>query len=1078
MRNVYILSALLIFLSGNIFGQAPSTQATSLAINNLSQTEFDISWVRGDGGNCIVMAFEGSLSLPTVVDGTTYTADVNFADGSECGTGWYCVYNGTGTSVTLTGLTANTHYIIYVYEYNGASGSEEYLATLGASNQANSYTLPSVFDVTGGGSYCEGISPTDVDVSLSGSETGVTYQLFKGGVAEGSPVNGTASALLWEDLSAGTYTVEASNIDGTETMNGNAVVTENSLPIVSASSNSPVCEDLSLTLTGGPGGMATYAWTGPDSYSDNTQSPTVSSSATNAMAGTYTLVVTDGNGCTNSGTTDVTVNSLPSATASSNSPACEGSSLTLTGGPGGMATYAWTGPDSYSDNTQNPTVSSSATNAMAGTYTLVVTDGNGCANSATASVIVYSVPSVTATNNSPVCEGSSLILIGNSGAVTSYAWSGPNGYTSTTQISTVSFSATVAMAGIYTLVVTDVNGCTESATSSVTVNAMPVVNTSSNSPVCEVSSLMLTGNPGTMTTYAWSGPNSYSNATQSPTVSSSATTDMTGIYTLVVTDNNGCTNSSSTYVAVVALPIATATSNSPVCEGSPLELTGGPYVMASYVWSGPDSFTNSIQSPTVSSSSTVAMAGTYTLIVTDGSGCTSSATTDVVVNTVIAVSFTGLAEGYCIDANSTTLVPTPTGGTFTGAGIISDYFDPSDAGAGIFEITYTYTDTNGCTNISKDTTEVYALPAIPLDTVTRVCDTIAILDAGSGHASYLWSNGSTAQTLTVSVNGTYRVTVTDIHGCTNNVSTHLTLDSALILVVSDTVNSCRGSNTTLTATGTAGSTFIWNDSITSASILVSPTTEQYYYIVMTNGLCMAEDSVLVIPHDPPVVTLPDTITNCGKIILDPGSGPGTYIWTGWATTPTLLVLTSGIYRVTVTNSDGCSATGTSNVTILPPVVYLGSDITLALNQTVVLGTSPGFDTYLWSTGETSYSITITGSDLGIGIHEIWLRADLSNGCSDTDTININVTWASDVEENSSGNNITIYPNPASDAIFVITENGNTIDEILLYNMLGEILSTELRTNFIDVSSVPSGIYSLIIKSGNSMPIKKTIVIKK
>ena len=124
--------------------------------------------------------------------------------------------------------------------------------------------------------------------------------------------------------------------------------------------------------------MSSYAWIGPDGYSSADQSPLVSGSSTLSMDGyawTYTLTVTDGNGCTQTASTVVEVNPLPTATANSNSPVCEGSPLTLTGGDNGMSTYAWSGPDGYSSADQSPLVSGSATLSMDGTYILTVMDG-------------------------------------------------------------------------------------------------------------------------------------------------------------------------------------------------------------------------------------------------------------------------------------------------------------------------------------------------------------------------------------------------------------------------------------------------------------------------------------------------------------------------------------------------------------------------------------------------------------------------------------------------------------------------------------------------------------------------------
>src|SRR5674476_479074 len=98
-------------------------------------------------------------------------------------------------------------------------------------------------------------------------------------------------------------------------------------------------------------------------------------------------------------TTTVVVNALPVATATNNGPVCVGTPLTLTG-PAGMTTYSWTGPLGYTNTTQSPTVSASATLGMAGVYSLVVTNASGCSSAAvTTTVVVNALPVATATNN-------------------------------------------------------------------------------------------------------------------------------------------------------------------------------------------------------------------------------------------------------------------------------------------------------------------------------------------------------------------------------------------------------------------------------------------------------------------------------------------------------------------------------------------------------------------------------------------------------------------------------------------------------------------------------------------------------
>jgi hypothetical protein len=156
-----------------------------------------------------------------------------------------------------------------------------------------------VFNVTGGGAYCAGGS--GVAVGLSGSQSGVDYQLLLGGSPSGAPVAGTGSAISFGDQTgAGTYTVTASNVTTgcTATMNGSATVTVNPLPSTpTASNNGPIIEGNTLNLTASTVNNATYSWTGPNGFASANQNPSISN-ATAAASGTYLVTVTDSNGCT------------------------------------------------------------------------------------------------------------------------------------------------------------------------------------------------------------------------------------------------------------------------------------------------------------------------------------------------------------------------------------------------------------------------------------------------------------------------------------------------------------------------------------------------------------------------------------------------------------------------------------------------------------------------------------------------------------------------------------------------------------------------------------------------------------
>ena len=175
-----------------------------------------------------------------------------------------------------------------------------------------------------------------------------------------------------------------------------------------------------------------------------------------------------------------------------------------------------------------------------------------------------------------------------------------------------------------------VNGsCTSIARTAVTAtfNTLPVPNPSSDSPKCVGTTLTFNSVAG-MTTYAWSGPNSFTASTQNPTITNVSTAAQ-GIYTLTVTNANGCSASATTSVIVNALPMAMASSNSPICAGTSLNLSSDGGV--SYTWTGANLFSSTLQNPSISSATTLA-SGTYQVTATNANGCTATATTSVIVN--------------------------------------------------------------------------------------------------------------------------------------------------------------------------------------------------------------------------------------------------------------------------------------------------------------------------------------------------------------------------------------------------------------------------------------------------------------
>jgi hypothetical protein len=247
----------------------PITQASAINFASVAATSMTVNWTNGNGRRRAVFMKSGSGTITNPSDGTLYTANTTFGSGTQLGTsGYYCVYDGTGSTVDVTGLSGSTTYYVQVFEYNSdatpTAVTTTYLTTEVSANQATPSlcSTPTAFNVTGTGSYCTGGS--GVAVGLANSQTGVNYQLYNGASTVGSPVAGTtgSSISFGSQTTAATYTVLATTSVGacTNAMTGSAVVTINPLPTIAFSPTSP------SYCSGGSGvavtasGASTYVW--------------------------------------------------------------------------------------------------------------------------------------------------------------------------------------------------------------------------------------------------------------------------------------------------------------------------------------------------------------------------------------------------------------------------------------------------------------------------------------------------------------------------------------------------------------------------------------------------------------------------------------------------------------------------------------------------------------------------------------------------------------------------------------------------------------------------------------------------
>lgn len=600
-----------------------------------------------------------SNPTPNCGPATSAATTVSLGGGITVNAGTYSPVCANASSVALSGTPAGG-----TFSGTGVSGN-----SFNPSVGPGTYTINySYTDISSG---CTGSNSTTIVVNPVPSVNAGTYSALCANAAAitltGTPAGGTFSGTgvsgntFNPSVGAGTYTINYTYSSGGCSASANTTITVNGLPVVSAGTYPSQCAKGSLlTLSGSPAG-GTFSGTG---VTGNTFDPA-------AGAGTYTITYTytNANGCTNSNSTNILVNAAPTVSAGTYANVCTNSAaVTLAGTPAG-GTFTGTG---VSGNTFNPSTG-------AGTYTLTYsyTAANGCSNSANTNITVLSIPTVSAGTYAPVCSNSSSITLTGSPAGGTFSGTGVSGNT---------FNPAVG-AGVYTITYTYSNGsCSNSASTSITVNAGPTVNAGSYSPTCSNSGLVaLSGTPagGTFSGTGVTG------SSFNPSVGA-------GNYIITYTYNNGtCSSSATANIDVFDAPTVSAGSYSSVCTNSPVVTLAGTPAGGTFTGTG-------VSGNTFNPATGV---GTYTInySYTNANGCVSAASTTIAVNAVPTVS-AGTYAAVCTTDGLVALNGTPAGGTFSGTGVTGSSFNPA-TGAGTYTITYVYNN-GSCSNSASTTITV------------------------------------------------------------------------------------------------------------------------------------------------------------------------------------------------------------------------------------------------------------------------------------------------------------------------------------------------------------------------------------
>lgn len=748
---------------------------------------------------------------------------------------WYTVATGgTGSATAPTPLTtavATTPY--YVSQVNPTTNCESPRALINVIVRA----IPAIGTVTSINPTTCGAGNGSFTITGLAATVSHTVNYLSNAGPQTATITSTASGTITiTGLGAGTYSNIYVTINGcSSAILGPVQLTNPAQPATPVVPAVPqMCSGGTLNLSASsvtPG--VSYSWTGPNSFTSNQQNPSINN-VTVAASGTYFVTATV-NGCTSpAGSVSVVINpTAANPSASNNGPVCEGLPIALSASTstGGTITWAWTGPNAYSSNSQNPVL----TNPVSGIYTVIATattNGQACPSaSATTTVLVKPVPQIIDSSfTDPLQCGQSSGTIILQGLVTGTSYTVLYNFNTAPQSVTLTAAAGGVVSiinlaqGVYDNIRVVLNGCTSNIAGPFTLTDPTPPNTPvavTNAPVCSGTTVTLsatTTSTGTAT-YSWTGPGAYTANIPNPTIPN-ATVANSGTYHVTVSIA-GCASAPASVNVIVNQTPATpnAGSNSPVCTGNTLQLnsaTATPGGMT-YAWTGPNSFTSTLQNPVINNV-TAAAAGAYTVIYTSTGqgGCVSaSANTTVVVNTTPVLA---------------TAVPT----------------DPSACGSASGFITL-----NGL-NANQTYTVNYTFNALPQT------GTITTNGTGSGVIPNL-------------AQGTYNNIVVVLAGCTSNSLGPVNLtdpNPPTAPVASSNSAICSGQTLSLSAAATAPgvASYTWTGPNGFNSTAQNPgipaagaSNAGYYYVYVTINNCNSlRDSVLVVIN--PLGALPGVST--------------------------------------------------------------------------------------------------------------------------------------------------------------------------------------------------------------------------
>jgi len=769
--------------NGELYAGGNFTVAGGLPVNNIARWD-GTNWNDVDGG---LKGFNEGVYDLALYNNELY-ATGSFETAGTDTVNSITKWNGTSWSVFGTGLSGGGGYGVVFSVYNG----ELYVG--GNYTDINGFPANSI-------SRYNGISwdslTAGCDQEVDALET-YNGELFVGGAFNDAGGLGINKVAKWSSGCTAAAAVSGQNISCTGACDGSVSVY--------AAGNSPF----------------TYVWSTGDT----------TAMVSSLCPGTYSITITDSSGCMASDSISIIEFALPVTIVTGSSPVCPGQC-------NGGAIVAATGrsPFTYSWSTVPVQTTDTATLLCAGWYYVTVTDSAGCSVLDSISIADPAAAelsfSVTQTLCPGVCNGTATVTTSSAFPPFSYLWS-------TFPLQTDSMADSLC-SGIYLVTVTDSLGCSVDSVVTVDDPAQFALTFSGTSPLC----------PGNCngTAYASSaspyGPFNYFWNTVPVQFTDTATALCAGTYSVTVTDTMGCFSVDSIVISDPVLSLSLA-STDVTCSGSGCDGT------ASVFASGPAPFTYLWSNSATTDTITNLCTGNYSVIATDSNNCSLIGSVFITQPVPPSVNFTytsPLCYGDCNGiVNASASGNAPFTFLWTTGGIDSTINNACFGWNGV-----TVTDSAGCSTI--DSVLVLQPDSLMLTsgntlnvTCNGDCDGFLSVNVNGGTPvySYLWSTGSTQPDLFNACAGTYTVTVTDSHGCTNQFTNSVTEPDSLIVTLTSTDATCQGCNDGTLSTTVTGGTPPYNYFFTPLGTDTNQVSAGTYYLCVTDAhACLSCDSTIV-----------------------------------------------------------------------------------------------------------------------------------------------------------------------------------------------------------------------------------------